>query len=545
MKNQESKEEETQALEDALSPIVNKLIDKNYETSKDKIASQMAPLIGSAIREQIKSQKDDVVDALYPVMGNMISKYVTQSLEDLLDKINTQIQNGLSMRALKRKITAKIKGVSETELLLSEMTSSYIQSVLLIHKETGLVLAHIENQTLNEPEMLASMMTAIRSFVNDWVEQSGSYQELGEIDYGGNKIIIEASGYSYLAVIVQGGAYKTTYDAIRVCLENIVLHHGDAIREFNGDLSVLDQEALKKEMLPLLALQDQEQLPQKKQPIHPLLYLILVSMLGFGGYSYYKHYQAQQLQKRLQNLLYTTPQLTLYRLTPHIEGEQVVLDGEVPAQYYKDLAQKIVKKQLKTSTLQNNIVVVQSFTDPQQISSYIAYLLQGFAMQEGVHLHYIYNYPILTLEGSVWNPSQKEKILKKLVEIKGVQKVYDKIVIAPPLPITTLYFSKGKRSLSTEAQAKLIRFTKKLMRFNIKGKLFITIYSDTLGSKKANALLSQHRAKAIKDFLLSKVRVHNPLSVEIKLSPPKGINPKKQPAKARCATIALTKEDKI
>ena len=66
------------ALLEAFSPLVTKLIDKNYEESQDKIASQMAPLIGSAIKEQIKNQKDDVVDALYPVMGNMISRYVSK-----------------------------------------------------------------------------------------------------------------------------------------------------------------------------------------------------------------------------------------------------------------------------------------------------------------------------------------------------------------------------------------------------------------------------------------------------------------------------------
>jgi len=283
--------DEEHALEDALSPIVNRLIDKNYETSKDKIASQMAPLIGSAIREQIKSQKDDVVDALYPVMGNMISKYVTQSLEDLFHKINTQIQNGLSTATLKRKLKAKIKGVSETELLLSEITNSRVKAVLLIHKETGIVLAHIENKnhTINEPEMLASMMTAIRSFVNDWVEQNGSYEELGEIDYGGNKIILEAGGHSYLAVIIEGAAYKATYDVIRSTMENIILHYGDTIKNFHGDTDALDTEGLQAAMIPLL--QDEEDdkkisNTQERKKVHPLLYIIPLFLMIGGGYFY-------------------------------------------------------------------------------------------------------------------------------------------------------------------------------------------------------------------------------------------------------------------
>ena len=183
------------ALLEAFSPLVSKLIDKNYEESQDKIASQIAPLIGSAIKEQIKNQKDDVVDALYPVMGNMISRYVSKMFEEMLNSINKQIQTGLSFKTFSRRIEAKIKGVSETELLLSETSFSNIRAVFLIHKETGIVLAQAQSDLnpINEADMLASMMTAIRSFVNDWVEKNETYSELGEIEYGGSKIVIETS----------------------------------------------------------------------------------------------------------------------------------------------------------------------------------------------------------------------------------------------------------------------------------------------------------------------------------------------------------------
>ncbi|MEJ2415074.1 MAG: hypothetical protein P8Y22_07410 [Sulfurimonas sp.] len=253
--NKTKKDEES--LEEALSPLINRLIDKNYESSKEKISQQMAPLIGGAIRKQIKSQKDDIVDALYPVVGNMISRYVTKMFEDMLANINNQIQNGLSFKTIKRKLTAKIKGVSESELLLNENAVVKMQSLLLIHKETGIVLAHVENpdSPLNEPEMLASMMTAIRSFVNDWVEKNSDNNELGEIEYGDKKIIIESSGYSYLAVIVQGNTNKLIYDKIREALENIVLNHGDEIKNFNGNLENFDNITIYREISQLLSFQ--------------------------------------------------------------------------------------------------------------------------------------------------------------------------------------------------------------------------------------------------------------------------------------------------
>ena len=547
-KNTKTADEE-KILEDALSPLVNRLIDKNYETSKDKIASQMAPLIGSAIREQIKSQKDDVVDALYPVMGNMISKYVTQSLEDILNKINTQIQNGLSVETLKRKLKAKIKGVSETELLLSEITNSKVKAVLLIHKETGIVLTHLENKnhTLNEPEMLASMMTAIRSFVNDWVEQNGSNQELGEIDYGGNKIIIEASGHSYLAVIIEGAAYKSTYDVIRTTMQNIVLHHGNMIQEFQGDTSTLDEEALKADLLPLLQYADDDTATtrntQEKKKIHPLLYIIPLLLVAYGSYSYYKSYTNTQLQQKIETRLDSIPSLMLYKIQTEVDDGVVTLKGVVPFEYHKHLAQQSLQNIKDIKEIHNDLKVVPTLQDPMQVSSNIAYLLDGLNTQEGVGITYTYDYNTLTLNGSVFNPSQKEQILEKIKKIEEIKNIKDNIKVIPPKLSETLYFKKNKTQLTQELKKQLTHFAISLSHLDTSYPLKITLYSDTLGSPKKNEQLSKKRLQNIKDFLQKELQVKNDIITSIKNTPPPGIDAKKYPYKARCATISLIDKD--
>jgi hypothetical protein len=52
--------------------------------------------------------------------------------------------------------------------------------------------------------MIGGMLTAIRSFVNEWISSSGNTSELDEIDYGRSKIMLEVAGYCYLAVVVDG-----------------------------------------------------------------------------------------------------------------------------------------------------------------------------------------------------------------------------------------------------------------------------------------------------------------------------------------------------
>lgn len=532
---------EESSLEEALSPIVNRLIDKNYETSQDKISMQMAPLIGKAIREQIKSQKDDVVDALYPVLGSMIRRYVTKTLEDMLSKINSQLQDGFSSKSIKRKIKAKLQGVSESELLLNENATANIRALLLIHKETGVVLVHSENPNypLSEPEMLASMMSAIRSFVNDWIVQNSDSNELGEIEYGGNKIIIEASGYSYLAVIVEGSVNRANYDKIRETLENIVLHHGDAIREFNGNLDKFPKIDIYQKISMLL--NDKEQKKEKKK-IHPLIFFIPLLFLFWAGYSYYKSYQNQELEQTISKQFDNTSQLTSLKINTSVNDGVVTLSGNVPFSYHKHLAQTLVQKMKNVFAVKNELVVIDSLEDPMQISSNIAYLLRGLNSQDGINLTYSYKYALLSIKGSVWNDEDKEKVMKEIQKIPNIQKVEYKIAIIPPKLDVKIYFNKTKTTLTPQAQAKLIKAINTIKILDKDYVITLTSYSDQIGSYVDNMRLSKKRLSNTISFLQNQGDVTKTIKQLMMNMPPKDIDPKKEPQNARCIYMSYEKK---
>jgi outer membrane protein OmpA-like peptidoglycan-associated protein len=540
--NKTKKDEES--LEEALSPLINRLIDKNYESSKEKISQQMAPLIGGAIRKQIKSQKDDIVDALYPVVGNMISRYVTKMFEDMLANINNQIQNGLSFKTIKRKLTAKIKGVSESELLLNENAVVKMQSLLLIHKETGIVLAHVENpdSPLNEPEMLASMMTAIRSFVNDWVEKNSDNNELGEIEYGDKKIIIESSGYSYLAVIVQGNTNKLIYDKIREALENIVLNHGDEIKNFNGNLENFDNITIYREISQLLSSDENKDIKIKK--MHPLLFIIPALILVFTIFYYYKNYLNDALMNEINTKLYKTASLTSFRLSSKVyDGGVVVLQGEVPFLYHKKLAGSIANDTEGVKKIENEIVVVNTLQDPMQISANIAYLLKGFNLQNGVNITYTFDYETLILKGNVWNKTLKQTLLEKLKELRFINKIEDKIKILPPKIDTKIYFEKASVHLSTKAQTKLVTLLTLLKNVDSSYTLTLTSYSDQIGTVERNRILSKQRLSSIETFLKNQGELKNKIQLIIQDTPPNDVDVTKNPEKARTVIITYASGD--
>jgi len=534
--------EEEEALQNALAPIVNKLIDKNFENSGDKIASQMAPLIGGAIREQIKSQKDDVVDALYPVMGNMIAKFVTKSLEELLNKINEQIQNGLSIQAVKRKIKAKIKGVSETELLLQESSEAYIKAVLLIHKESGSLLCKVEDEhaTLSDADMLASMMSAIRSFVNEWISANESHQELGEIEYGGNKIIIEASGYSYLAVIVEGAAYTKTYKKIRSALEEIVLEYGQNIKDFQGSFETFPKESIEKRLQQLLLNNPETTEESKKKS--PLFFVLPLLIVGYLAYLVYNDYTDEKLQEEIKTEIEATPQLIPYKIDVDVEDKRATITGAVPFSYHKKLLESKLQTIKGLQAVEDKVAVIPTLTDPMQVSAHIAYLLKGANLNLKTNISYDFDYNTLTLYGSVADKKLKEKILKELHQIRGIKDIKEKLTLPKKAKLPQIdykfYFKKSSADLSEQAKKSLLELHTILEKFP-SAIIELKAYSDMIGNKTKNRVLAKKRIKSITQFLHNNMKITNPLTIEIFDTPPPGVDPKTNPKEARSIILTL------
>jgi len=536
--------QEEKALQEALSPIVNELIDKNFENSGDKIASQMAPLIGGAIREQIKSQKDDIVDALYPVMGNMISKFVTKSLEELLNKINDQIQNGLSAQAIKRKIKAKIKGVSETELLLQESSHAKIKAALLIHKESGSLLCQVEdeNASLTDADMLASMMSAIRSFVNEWVESNEKHQELGEIEYGGNKIIIEASGYSYLAVIIEGAAYTETYEKIRHALENIVLEFAEDIKEFNGNFENFPKEAIEANLQKELFTQEKTQEESKKSKKSPILWLLPLLLVGYLGYITYNDYRNEKYKTEILSQIEATPALSPFRIDIDVNDGVATLKGSVPFSYHKELLEKTLTQLHLPLKIDNALKVLPTLTDPMQVSANIAYLIKGFNINNASNVRYDFDYNTLKLSGEAKNKRAKEKLLAALSEIKGIKSIEDHIEIPKASFHERIYFDTADTTLNADAKEKLLQLVKTLHDTKSSAAIVIHAYSDMIGDEQKNAELAKKRVGAIQSFLQNN-NITNTIQTEIYNHPPQGVDAKENPKEARSIEISLQEKE--
>ena len=191
--------EDTVNTHEKLSEKVNPIIDKKIDTFVEEIPTKLGPVIADALT---KSQ-DKVVEALFPIIGKMIKKYIQQEIKALSDSINSQVQTTFSIKTWQRKAKAIFTGVSEKEIILSEMNQTSVEQIFVIEKGSGLIISSASKQESIDEDMIAGMLTAIKSFVEDAFKKDQQSLEL--IQYELFEIHIQNFTSYYFAVVISGG----------------------------------------------------------------------------------------------------------------------------------------------------------------------------------------------------------------------------------------------------------------------------------------------------------------------------------------------------
>ncbi len=142
-----------QEIAKALAPEMGAAIREQIRIDRRQISQALAPEMGTVIKDQISLEQNSIVDALYPVIGSTISKYMTEAIREINDKIS----DTFSFKGIRRIIQATFQGVSDAELIISEIMVFTVPAVFLIHKESGLVIAEAQQSGREklESEMVA------------------------------------------------------------------------------------------------------------------------------------------------------------------------------------------------------------------------------------------------------------------------------------------------------------------------------------------------------------------------------------------------------
>jgi outer membrane protein OmpA-like peptidoglycan-associated protein len=483
----------------AIAPEIALAIREQILLDKNAIPQTLGPAMGKAIKAQIESEKDAMVDALYPVIGTTIAKYMVEVVQD----INSKIEKTLTPEGIKRKFRAKVQRVSEAELIFQESVGYHVRAIFLIAKDSGLIIQEIQipGEKQLDSEMLAGMLTAIRSFANDCIT-SGS--ELDLLDYGDWQILIEVAGYCYLAVIVAGKPPKEFITKTRQVLGEIIIEHDQVIQDFNGNLA--DVPIAIKNKLERLTEANKDLPPKSSSPIL-LWLLILVLGLVFipWGIVNYRARIAQSIEQSTAIQLDAAPELSVYRLDPTVKQGKLIVQGRVPDNYLRDRAETIIQEIARQNELEvdNQIVAVQVPVPPSLIIGEIERLTNLFNQQPEVSIKALYQPKTLTIKGFVLDESTRQTIGQAFRQIPGVEQIVFNIDQQLPIVKQRIYFNSGSSKLDLADNFVKINAVKELLQQYPQLHLQLISSNDALGSSVINQNLSQKRCQSVKTSLVA------------------------------------------
>lgn len=513
--------EDKEGICSALAPIIPSAVNYQILSNPGEFARAIAPEMSAAIKEQIEIERDTMVDALYPVMGGTFYKYLSEAMR----AIDQKVENSLSPEGISRKIRARSQGISEAELIFKESMPFTIQAMFLIHKASGLVIAEVQpfgKQQL-ESDMVAGMLTAIRSFVNDCIMQSGEISELDRIEYGHCDILLEVAGYCYLAVVTQGDPPQSFIDKMRSALGTIVLRHGKAIESFDGDPDNVPEQ-IPSLLESLTIVNPKSETSPRKVPVALLSLCAAVLGLIFIPWGIHLHRSGvnHQFEEETAVALASDPELAVYRLNVEAQGDTITLSGKLPNQYLVAKAGQIAQTTVPNNEIDNDIIAIKVPPDPVEVAAEVERVTAILNQTERLAIWTNFQDGQVTVEGSVIQVKDAQKITNALEEIPGVNSVTNTVQLQPLALASRIYFDLNSAELKASEQAKMDALTAFLKDYPNQS-LRVIGHSDPSGTPLENQELALERAKAVAEVLVRQGIDARRLEVSGTTKPPTGV----------------------
>ncbi len=149
------------------------------------------------IERKLRQSQDELLNLLYPIMGKMIRKYIAQQLQALRESVEQQIHQSFLGR-----LRARLFGVKESDMIISMAAESSVEEAYVIEQHSGLLIGSASLHPTIDKELIAGMLTAIKSFVVDAFQQGDA--ELEMVNYGHYQILIQDFYTFYIALAING-----------------------------------------------------------------------------------------------------------------------------------------------------------------------------------------------------------------------------------------------------------------------------------------------------------------------------------------------------
>ncbi|HIG75926.1 MAG TPA: hypothetical protein EYQ24_15490 [Bacteroidetes bacterium] len=213
------------------------------ESEDEDLGEALAGPVERGLKASVERNPQPVVDAIFPVIGPAIRRAIRHAMAQSLESVNQSVNYGLSWRGLKWRAEAWRSGLSFGEVVLRHTLQYRAEEVLLVHRETGLLLQHVVAPDVpgagEDADLVGAMLTAVRQFVGD----SFSVDEddgLEAVEVGDLTVWIEPGPRAIIAAVLRGHPPESYRETLRRAVETIHARMGEALTTFTGETAPFD-----------------------------------------------------------------------------------------------------------------------------------------------------------------------------------------------------------------------------------------------------------------------------------------------------------------
>ncbi len=296
---------------------------------ENELTRALMPTIEKAIKESVRLDEKILAEVMFPIIGPATRKSIGAAIDGLLQSLNQTLEYSVSAKSLSWRWEAFRTGKTFAEVVMLRTLVFQVEQVLLIHKETGLLLLQRVNENVKsqDPDLVSAMLTAIKDFVQDSfsVESGDSLEALA---LGDLNIWIEEGPHAILACVVRGRAPAGLRTLLRGSQEKIQRLFGEPLENFAGDPAVLKSSAPYLDDCLHFRFEGQPVDEEKRVPLSKgrktFLWAIAVIIATAIGIRTFLNYQVQQNWNTYLTDLEQQPGLVV--ISQHKQG-QYVLSG--------------------------------------------------------------------------------------------------------------------------------------------------------------------------------------------------------------------------
>lgn len=265
--------DETQRVAEVLAEAIR------LRSQQDKsVQNALAPAIDDVLDASIRRDPVRLAHVISPIMGPSIRNAVRAALTEMVESLNQILERSISPQSLLWRVQAWRAGIPFGEFVLLRTLQYRVEQVLVIHRETGIVL-HSEaarNVQTRDPDLVSAMLSAINSFVSDSFRTDNDSADIQRVRFGDRLLLIDAGSQAIIAAVVQGDPPARIAAQLSSTLEQFHRIFAQPLAKFSGDRSAFEPASS--------LLQDciSEKFISEKQNRKPWLAIAVLSLLAIG-----------------------------------------------------------------------------------------------------------------------------------------------------------------------------------------------------------------------------------------------------------------------